>query len=363
MTEDQKIGIVVDEDFAIKNNPPYPHPIFLSYENPLRIRMILNYLNSIKIWNDKRIIKIPPKIIEEEHLNLAHTKYYIDAIKRFSGFGSGVLDDEIYITPDTFYLAKKAVGGAISAIEKVVKKELNQSFALIRPPGHHALREKGSGLCIFNNIANAILYLRKELNYNKKIAIIDIDDHFGDGLVQYFYQDPSVLYFSIHEFDFIEGDMGFINELGAGEGIGTTINFPVPPGITDHEFLDFLEVLEPILREYEPDIIIVAIGFDMYFDDAIGNCFLTSNSYYEFTKEIYKIAKTVCEGKVAFILEGGYSLVGLPICVHAVIKALLNESHEREFFENQIGVNESKKEDVAKIKSSLLKLLKDYWKL
>ena len=187
MTADQKIGIVIDEDFALKNNPPYPHPIFLSYENPLRIRVILEYFDKIKLWEDKRIIKLEPKLIDEELLNLAHTKYYIDTVKRLSTFGSGILSEEVFITKDTFSLAKKAVGGAIEAIEKVITKEISQSVALVRPPGHHALREKGSGLCIFNNIANTILYLRKELNYNKKIAIVDIDDHFGDGLVQYFY--------------------------------------------------------------------------------------------------------------------------------------------------------------------------------
>jgi acetoin utilization deacetylase AcuC-like enzyme len=363
MTENQKIGIVIDEDFAIKNYPPYPRPIFLSYENPLRIKVILDYLNSIRLWEDKRIIKFKPKDITEEHLRLAHTKYYIDTIKRFSDLGSGSLGDEIYITQDTFYLAKKAVGGAIEAIEKVLQKEVNQSFALIRPPGHHALREKGSGLCIFNNIANAILYLRKERNYKEKIAIIDIDAHFGDGLVQYFYDDPSVLYFSIHEFDFVEGDIGFIDELGEGKGIGMTINFPVPLGITDNDFLEFLELLEPILKEYKPDIIIVAIGFDMYFDDAIGNCFLTSNAYYEFTKRILKIAEVVCEGKLAFILEGGYSLIGLPICVHMVLKALLKEPYERPFFENEKFPTESKNEEIIKIKDALINLLKDFWKL
>ena len=361
MTADQKIGIVIDEDFALKNNPPYPHPIFLSYENPLRIRVILDYLDKIKLWEDKRIIKLEPKLINEELLNLAHTKYYIDIVKRLSTFGSGILGEEVFITKDTFSLAKKAVGGAIEAIEKVITKEISQSVALIRPPGHHALREKGSGLCIFNNIANTILYLRKELNYNKKIAIVDIDDHFGDGLVQYFYNDPSVLYFSIHEFDFLENDVGFINELGEGEGLGKNINFPIPAGIKDDEFLVFLDLLEPILKEFKPDLIIVAMGFDMYFADPIGNCFLTSISYNKFAERILRIAKEVCEGKLAFILEGGYSLIGLPFCVQAVISGLLNKKYEQPLFEKINFSNESKMEGVLQIKSKLENLLRTYW--
>jgi len=106
MTKDQKIGMVVDEDFALKNNPPYQHPIFFSYENPLRIRVILDYFEKMNLWDDKRIIKLKPKVINENLLKLAHTKYYIDTVKRLSSFGGGILDEEVFITQDTFSLAK-----------------------------------------------------------------------------------------------------------------------------------------------------------------------------------------------------------------------------------------------------------------
>ena len=361
--ENKKIGIVIDNDFASKNNPPYPRPMFVSNENPNRIKSILNYFEKINIFEDKRLIKLSPLIIEDKIIELAHSKYYIDSIKRLSSLGSGLMGDEVFITKDTFNLAKKAIGGAIRAVESVIRKDLNQSFALIRPPGHHALREMGSGLCIFNNIANAILYLREELKYDKKIAIVDIDDHFGDGIAQYFYYDPNVLYFSVHEFDFVEGELGFPDELGEGKGIGKNINFPIPIGVNDNEFLEFFDILDPILREYQPDLIIVAAGFDMYFADPIGNCNLTSISYFNFAERILKIAEDVCEGKIAFILEGGYSLIGLPFCVHAIIKALLNEKHERLSFENLEFSNESKREEINKIKNLLITLLKDYWSL
>ena len=241
------------------------------------------------------------------------------------------MGDEIFITEDTFELAKKAVGGTIQAIKSVLNSDVNQSFALVRPPGHHALQEKASGLCIFNNIANSIIYLKKKLHYNKKIAIIDIDAHFGDGLVQYFYDDPSVLYFSVHEFDFVEGDIGFIDELGEGEGLGKSINFPIPMNTSDEDFLEFLDILEPVLNEFTPDIMIIAAGFDLYFADPIGNGLLTSISYYNFTEKLLKIAEKICEGKLVFILEGGYSLIGLPHCVYAVLKALIGE----EFYERR----------------------------
>ncbi|UCD01038.1 MAG: histone deacetylase [Promethearchaeota archaeon] len=361
MTNNKKIGIIIDSDFTFKHSPVYPHPVFPSYESPLRIQSILTYLEKKKIFDDNRIVKIEPKVIDDSIINLAHTKYYIDTIKHLSSLGGGLLNDEVFITSDTFELAKKAVGGVIQSIEQVINQKVSQSIALIRPPGHHALRENGSGLCVFNNIANSVLYLRQKLQYNKKIAIIDIDNHFGDGLVQYFYEDPSVLYFSIHEYDFVDGDIGFINELGAGEGIGKNINFPIPMNSIDADFLEFIEILEPILREFIPDLIIIAAGFDMYYADPIGNCLLTTNSYYKFTEKLLKIAEEICEGKLAFILEGGYSIIGLPVCVHSVIKALLKEKYERPPFECIDFSNNSKINEVKKIKAALKNLLSNYW--
>ncbi|MFX1503774.1 MAG: histone deacetylase [Promethearchaeota archaeon] len=361
MIKNNKIGLITDDDFRSKNEPPYPHPIFFSYETPLRIHAIITYLESKNIFNDNRIALIKPKKIDESIIQLAHTKYYIDSIKYLSSLEGAILNEEVFITKDSFKLAKLAIGGAIQAIESVLENDVMQSFALIRPPGHHALRESGSGLCIFNNIANSILYLRERLNYNKKIAILDIDNHFGDGLAQYFYEDPSVLYSSIHEFDFIEGDIGFINELGADESLGKNINFPIPMNCVDDDFLEFVEVAEPILKEFSPDIIIVAAGFDMYYTDPIGNGLLTSSSYYKFTKKILKIAEDICEGKLIFILEGGYSLLGLPICVYSVMQALLKEKYEKPPFEYLDFSKKSKKNEIDKIKSNLKSLLSNYW--
>ncbi|MFW9972087.1 MAG: histone deacetylase [Candidatus Odinarchaeota archaeon] len=361
MISNIKIGVIIDDDFSSKNVPPYPHPTFFSYETPLRIKSVITYLEKGRIFDDKRIYEIKPLDIEEEIIYLAHTKYHVDSLKALSSRGNGLLGEEVYITEDTYELAKKAIGGAISAVTSVINRDINQSIALIRPPGHHALREKASGLCIFNNIANSILFLRQKLQYNKKIAIIDIDAHFGDGLVQYFYEDPTVLYFSIHEFDFIEGEIGFIDELGSGDGLGRSINFPIPFNSTDDDFLEFFEILEPILKEFMPDLIIIAAGFDMYFADPIGNCLLTSISYYKFTEKILKIAEDICEGKLSFILEGGYDLIGLPVCVYSIIQALFKERYERPHFEYLDFSSNSKKSEIGKIKSSLKKLLANYW--
>jgi len=360
MTEN-KIGIIFDEIFALKHVPPYPKPTFIAFEHPNRIKVMVEALKQEQIFENQRIIKISPPGIEDNILELAHSKFHIDAIRRISEGGGGIIDDEVFVAPDTFEVSKMAVSGAITAVEKVVTEEINQSIALIRPPGHHAFRDKSSGLCIFNNIALSIFYLRQKMNFSGKIAILDIDDHFGDGLAHYFYEDPSVLYISVHEYDFSQVDLCFINELGAGDGIGTNINLPVPEGISTDEFLDLIDFIEPILREFAPSMLIVATGFDTYFADPIGNGHLTSDAFYNFSKKIRILADELCEGKIAFILEGGYSIIGLQYCVLALIKGLVNENYASPSFEHLWRNEQSNLSNLEKIKKALIKMIKPYW--
>ncbi len=359
----KKIALITDREFERKHIPPYPRPSFFSNEHPIRIKVILDYLEQKGVFEDDRIGIEKPTTVPDKILMCAHTKYNIETIKRLSNFGHGILGEEVFITKTTFELAKKAVGGVIKAMELVLNEDVERSFALVRPPGHHATKEKSSGLCIFNNIATAILHFRKEKGYEKKIAIIDIDDHFGDGIAQYFYEDPNVLYCSIHEFEFEEGDIGFISELGDGEGLGTNVNFPVPMGIVDSDFFEFTSLIEPILQQFRPDLIIVAAGFDMYWSDPVGNCLLTSRAYYDFALWISKISTEICGGRLVFVLEGGYSLTGLPICVFSVLKALLGEKYyqpDSEFIDFSFL---SKKDEVKKVKNVLKNELKRYWEL
>ncbi|TFF98355.1 MAG: histone deacetylase [Promethearchaeota archaeon] len=355
------IGLIIDDDFAKKHDPPYPNPVFLSYETPLRISVILNYFERMNLFRNERIKKLSPRTIEEDILHLAHSQYHIDTIKRLTNFGGGILSEDVFIAPDTYSIAKKAVGGVIEAMVSVLENKVKQAFALVRPPGHHAFREEASGLCIFNNIATAIFYLREKEQYKKRIAIIDIDDHYGDGLARYFYEDPSVLYFSIHEFDFLEGDVGFISDIGAGDGRGTSINFPIPMYTTDEDFLAFFDVITPILNDFNPDLIVVPAGFDMYFADPVGNILLTSKSYYEFTKRLLQLAKQICDGKIVFSLEGGYNLIGLPICCYAIISALLDEKFSSHPYEELDFSGRSKIREITKIKKSLIKTLRPFW--
>ena len=136
-----RIGIIVDDDFASKHIPPYPKPSFISFEHPIRIKSILNYLERNDIFSNNCIVKVEPRDVTQDIIELAHSKYHIEAIKRISSMGGGLLEEEVFLTEDTYDLAKKAVGGAIEAIEGVISNKYAQAIALIRPPGHHAFRE------------------------------------------------------------------------------------------------------------------------------------------------------------------------------------------------------------------------------
>lgn len=359
--KENKIGIIFDEDFALKHIPPYPKPAFIAFEHPDRVKVMINALNREHIFENKRVLKIIPPEIQDDIIELAHSKFHLDTIRKISKGGGGIIDDEVFITPDTFEVAKKAVSGAIIAVELVIKNEINQSIALIRPPGHHAFRDRASGLCIFNNIALSILFLREKLNFAGKIAIIDIDNHFGDGLAHYFYEDPSVLYISIHEYDFSQLDLGFIDELGAGDGLGTNINIPVPEGLNSSEFLDLIDFIEPVLQEFSPKILIIATGFDTYYADPIGNSKLISEAFYNFSIKIMHIAEELCEAKVAFVLEGGYNLIGMQYCLLALIKGILNESYSAPAFEDSFRNEYSNLQELEKIKKYIIKTIQPYW--
>jgi acetoin utilization deacetylase AcuC-like enzyme len=356
------VGIISDKDFEILNEPPYPHPYFESFENPLRIKCIMDYFKKEKLFEENRVKKIPINKFDDSIIELVHSKYHIDSIKFFSKMGSGNIGETVYITKDTFNLSKKAIEGTITALSSVISGDINQSFAFIRPPGHHALRDIASGLCIFNNIAIGIQYLRNIRKIANKIAIIDIDNHYGDGLAKIFYEDQDVLYFSVHEYDFEQGELGSIYELGNNKGLGYNINFPIPCNTTDDYYLEFFDIMEPIFTKFNPELIIVACGFDCHYTDPIGNCLLTANSYIKFTQKLLKLANKICNGKISFILEGGYSLSALPICSFSIIKELLGEQvdlpiQEKIKFPENLEISKT----IRQTKTELMDLLRNFW--
>ncbi|MCD4703122.1 MAG: histone deacetylase [Methanosarcinaceae archaeon] len=257
----------------------------------------------------------------EEDLLRVHEQSYIDFVRSYSSKGGGFLGDSTYITQESYNIARLAAGGAIKAAELVVGGQYSSSFALIRPPGHHASKKKYGGFCIFNNAAIAARYLQQKKNV-KKIMIIDWDAHSGNGTMDIFYNDPSVMLVSVqrdpHHF---YPRSGFASQRGDGAGIGYTVNVEMPTSSGDDEYcLVFDEIVVPLIKRYSPDLVICSCGFDVYFEEKDLQMNLTSEGFYQITKKV----ASVMPNNLVILLEGGYhSYVGQ--LSHSVINAVLDK--------------------------------------
>jgi acetoin utilization deacetylase AcuC-like enzyme len=210
----------------------------------------------------------------------------------------------------------------LTAIDQIITGQLDNAFTAVRPPGHHAEKDRAMGFCLFNNVAIAAQYAIKKHGLNK-IFIFDWDVHHGNGTQHSFYSDPSVYYSSIHQYPFYPGT-GSEDETGTGDGLGSTLNFPLDAFTGDSVYLDIIKnKLIPKIQSFRPDLIIISAGFDAHKDDPLAQINLESKDYYTLTKRILSLAKELCEGKVVSILEGGYDLNALKESVDYHVKSLI----------------------------------------
>ena len=331
------ISFVHDKDFNFKGLNLAPKPSFATYESPERVRAIMDYLKSIRFLDRADISISPLKNLTQEDILRVHSPQHLQVVQNLSAYGGGEIGRWVEASHDTYQLALKSAGAAAKVLEIITdtvanldadstmaSKQLSSKVAisLNRPPGHHARHDSTEGVCVFNNIALAIKNLRVNHQFMDKIAIIDIDAHFGNGTSSLFYDDPSVLHISLHESTFY-GAQGMVNEYGAGKGMGTNINYRVPLGATDQIWLSGLPLIEQILRQFEPKILIVAMGFDGHWSDPLGNLKLTSQGYLDFAKWLKKVSE-ICDGRVGFVLEGGYSLLMLGRLVETILTPFLD---------------------------------------
>jgi acetoin utilization deacetylase AcuC-like enzyme len=264
--------------------------IFLEHEtgiNPESPRRF-EYLKNIKettVFNGER------------YLSLVHPESYISSVRK-AYLESKDLDLDTKTSPMTYKVACHAVGATIQAIEK-------GDFALVRPPGHHATADRAMGFCIFNNTAIAVKYLVQQ---KKKVFILDFDCHYGNGTAEIFYNNPSVVYLSLHQYPYYPGN-GFINEIGAGPGKGHVINIPLPPKSGDYLYLEAIRYFLPIIRDqFRPDVVCCSAGFDGHHNDPICDLIFSLHSYYETGKLLSTFPK------VFATLEGGYDPLWLAKC-------------------------------------------------
>lgn len=309
-------GIVKDERYLGHEADGY-HP-----ESPERLRVIYKMLQDDDMR--RKFLEITPRPATTEELELVHTPRYIQTVASTAGHRLVMLDPDTYACAQSFEIAKLAAGGVLVAVDKVMAQEIQNAFAFIRPPGHHAEANRAMGFCLFNNVAIAANYCIKKYKL-QRIFIIDWDLHHGNGTQHSFYERADVLYFSTHQFPYYPGT-GYLTEIGNGQGKGFTVNVPLPPGPGDGEYsLIFEEILEPIAREYQPEIVFVSAGFDIYYQDPLGGMQVTPSGFAHLCRIILDFARDTCAGRVVFVLEGGYHLQGLRDSTKEVLKAMRGE--------------------------------------
>ncbi|MGC9345906.1 MAG: histone deacetylase family protein, partial [Candidatus Bathyarchaeales archaeon] len=245
-----------------------------------------------------------------EDVELVHGIEYIELVKAVCKSGGGLLDVEgdTVASRESFEVALYAVGGTLKAVNLVMEKEFRNAFALVRPPGHHAGKYRASGFCIFNNIAIAAQYLLKKFRL-KRVLILDIDAHHGNGTQETFYETSKVLYISLHQDPRGFPGVGFIDEIGEDEGLGYNVNIPLPFRTGDQIYLKAVnEVVKPIICQYKPQFILVSAGLDGHYTDPVASLSLSALCYQNVYETIVNLASEICEGKLVSVLEGGYSL-------------------------------------------------------
>jgi acetoin utilization deacetylase AcuC-like enzyme len=269
-----------------------------------------------------RLVALKPREASEAELGRVHTADYIARIRTLSEGDGGNAGEVTPFGHGGFRIAGLAAGGVITALDAVLDGAVDNAYALVRPPGHHAERDRGRGFCIFANIAIAIRHAQAVRGVGR-IAVVDWDVHHGNGTQQAFYDDPSVLTISIHQDNWYPADSGHLHEIGSGEGAGYNINVPLPPGSGRGAYLAVFErVVAPALRSFRPEAIIVACGFDGSIYDPLGRMMVTSTTYRTMTETIMALAGDLCGGRLLLAHEGGYSAAYVPYCGLAVMEAL-----------------------------------------
>jgi acetoin utilization deacetylase AcuC-like enzyme len=305
-----KTGIITTDTY-LNHDTGKGHP-----ERCDRVTVVLDHLKKIKsknlIW--KKNTKFDPKYLE-----YAHDKNYLDNItESFPKQGLNFLDGDTIVSPGSKDATRDAVGSILTAIDGVMKKEFRNAFCAVRPPGHHAEREKAMGFCVYNNVAVGAYYLIEKYNLSK-VAIIDFDVHHGNGTQDIFYNNEKVLYISSHQYPYYPGS-GAASEKGVKNNI---LNIPLDSGTQSHEFLNAYDVIFKKLKEFKPRFILLSAGFDAHRNDPLAQINLESKDYYTLTKRIMSLAKDLCGEKIVSILEGGYDLNSLEESVNFHIKSLL----------------------------------------
>jgi acetoin utilization deacetylase AcuC-like enzyme len=288
-------------------------------ESPKRFRAFVEVLRDPAL--QARIHEVSPRLATTEELAWVHTPEHIDRVARSAQRPLTSFDLDTQATARSYEVARLAVGGVFALLDEIWAGKGKRGFACVRPPGHHAEPDKAMGFCLFNNIALSARYLMERYSL-KRIMIVDIDVHHGNGTQAAFYDSDEVLFVSTHQFPGYPGT-GHYGEVGEGKGEGFTVNIPLPKGMGDRDFSKIIYFfINPLAQAFRPEIILVSCGFDLYYRDRLGRMNVTAEGYALIAFLLVSIAEKVCDGRIVFVMEGGYSLKGIRECGLALMQAL-----------------------------------------
>ena len=287
--------------------------------HPEKIDRVTAIIDNFKKVDNKNLMWKKPNEFDEFFLNKTHSIEYINHVKQsFPKKGLVFLDGDTIVSPGSKDATKDAVGSIITAIDGVQNKEFKNAFCAVRPPGHHAEKEKAMGFCIYNNVAVGANYLIEKYKY-KKIAIIDFDVHHGNGTQDIFYDNEKVLYISTHQYPYYPGS-GSNEENGKFNNV---LNIPLEAGTTSEEYLNAYENVLTKIKQFKPEFLLFSAGFDAHIDDPLAQMRLSTEDFYKITKRTLEYSKSFCNGRVVSILEGGYDLKALQNSTQRHVDALL----------------------------------------
>ena len=287
--------------------------------HPEKIDRVTAVINNFKKLNNKNLIWKKPSKFERSLLEITHNSDYISFVEEsFPKKGLSFLDGDTIVSPGSKEATSDAVGSIITAIDGVQNNEFKNAFCAVRPPGHHAEKNKAMGFCIYNNVAVGANYLIDKYKINK-IAIIDFDVHHGNGTQDIFHDNEKVLYISTHQYPYYPGS-GTEQEKGKYNNI---FNIPLPAGTTSEEYLNAYEFVLKKTHEFKPEFILLSAGFDAHKDDPLAQFQLESKDFYEITRRTLELSNLYCGGKVVSILEGGYDLLALQESTEMHVNALI----------------------------------------
>jgi acetoin utilization deacetylase AcuC-like enzyme len=317
--------VVHTERFADHQTPP-GHP-----ERPERA----DVLDAVAArWRARGAEVVAPREASREQLLRVHDADYLRRISETKGRATQ-LDPDTYTSPESYDVALLAAGACVDGVERVMATSHHAAFALVRPPGHHAERTRAMGFCLLNNVAVAAAHARA-LGAGK-VAIVDFDVHHGNGTQHMFETDPHVLYVSVHQFPYYPGT-GAADEVGRESGRGFTVNVPLEVGAVDDDYqLIFSRVVVPVLRQFEPNLLIVSAGFDAHERDPLGGMRLTTPAFAAMTSELRAVADECCRGRLVAAVEGGYDLEALGTSLDASIESLSGEPAPAQWPSSGIG--------------------------